>query len=69
LKLDDVVALFSDMAQSRPLPSIVEFSKLLSAIAKMNKFDLVISFGEKMESLGISHNLYTYNILIWASLR
>jgi len=64
LKLDDAVALFGEMVKSRPLPSIVEFNKLLSAIAKMNKFDLVISLGERMHNLGISYDLYSYNILI-----
>jgi len=64
LKLDDAIGLFGDMVKSRPLPSIVEFNKLLSAVAKMKKFDLVISLGEQMQNLGISHNLYTYNIFI-----
>ncbi|KAL1189970.1 Pentatricopeptide repeat-containing protein [Cardamine amara subsp. amara] len=64
IKLDDAVDLFSAMVKSRPLPSIIEFSKLLSAVAKMKKFDVVISLGEQMQKLGISHDLYTYNILI-----
>lgn len=63
-ELDDAVALFSDMVKSRPFPSIIEFSKLLSAIAKLNKYGVVISLGEKMQMLGITHNLYTYSILI-----
>ncbi|CAL9237697.1 unnamed protein product [Arabidopsis halleri] len=54
LKLDDVVALFNEMVISRPFPSIIEFSKLLSAIAKMKKFDVVISLGYTV----------TYNTLI-----
>ncbi|KAL1189974.1 Pentatricopeptide repeat-containing protein [Cardamine amara subsp. amara] len=54
IKLDDAVDLFSAMVKSRPLPSIIEFSKLLSAVAKMKKFDVVISLGEQMQKLGIS---------------
>ncbi|CAL9237731.1 unnamed protein product [Arabidopsis halleri] len=64
INLDDAIVLFSEMVKSRPFPSIIEFNKLLSAIAKMNKFDVVISLGEQMEMLGITHSLYTYNILI-----
>ncbi|CAA7029777.1 unnamed protein product [Microthlaspi erraticum] len=64
LKLEDAVDLFSEMAQSRPFPSIVDFNKLLTAIAKMKKYGVVISLGEQMQKLGISHNLYTFNILI-----
>ncbi|XP_019096365.1 PREDICTED: pentatricopeptide repeat-containing protein At1g63400-like [Camelina sativa] len=64
LKLDDVVGLFGDMVKSRPRPSTIDFNKFLTAIAKMKKFDLVISFGEQMQKLGISHSLYTYNIFI-----
>ncbi|XP_010431724.1 PREDICTED: pentatricopeptide repeat-containing protein At1g63070, mitochondrial-like [Camelina sativa] len=64
LKLDDAVGLFSVMVQSRPRPSITEFCKLLSAIAKMKRFDVAISLGEQMQNLGISHNLYSYSILI-----
>ena len=55
IKVDDAVDLFGDMVKSRPFPSIVEFNKLLSAVAKMNKFELVISLGEQMQTLGISH--------------
>ncbi|VVA93637.1 unnamed protein product [Arabis nemorensis] len=64
IKLDDAIDLLSEMVKSRPLPSIIEFSKLMSAIAKMKKYDVVISMGEQMQMLGISHSLYTYSILI-----
>ncbi|KAL1187659.1 Pentatricopeptide repeat-containing protein [Cardamine amara subsp. amara] len=59
IKLENAVDLFSEMVQSRPFPSIIEFNKLLSAIAKMKKFDLVISLAEQMQKFGISHDLYT----------
>ncbi|KAF2537621.1 hypothetical protein F2Q68_00019448 [Brassica cretica] len=64
IKIEDAVGLFSEMVKSPPFPSIIEFSKLLTAIAKSNKFDVVISLGEKMEMLGITLDLYTYSILI-----
>ncbi|KAF8098890.1 hypothetical protein N665_0256s0021 [Sinapis alba] len=60
----DPIKLFCRMIQSRPLPSIIEFSKPLSKLAKTNKFHLVISLFNQMEILGITHDLYTYNILI-----
>ncbi|EOA34195.1 hypothetical protein CARUB_v10021704mg [Capsella rubella] len=64
IKLDDAIGFFDEMVQSRPFPSIFEFSELLSTVAKMNKFDVVISLGEKMQKLGISHDHYTYSILV-----
>ncbi|CAN8244909.1 unnamed protein product [Cochlearia groenlandica] len=64
IKFDDAIGLFVEMVRCRPLPSIIDFSRLLTAIAKMKKHDVVISLGEKMQSLGISHDLYTYNIFI-----
>ncbi|CAA7034180.1 unnamed protein product [Microthlaspi erraticum] len=64
IKLDDAIGLFSEMVKSRPLPSIIDFNKLLSAIAKMKKYDVVISLGEQMQNLRIANDLYTYNILI-----
>uniref|UniRef100_A0A1J3K5B7 Pentatricopeptide repeat-containing protein, mitochondrial n=1 Tax=Noccaea caerulescens TaxID=107243 RepID=A0A1J3K5B7_NOCCA len=54
VKLDDAIGLFGEMVKSRPFPSIIEFSKLLSAIAKMKKHDVVISLGEQMQKLGIA---------------
>ncbi|XP_019056240.1 PREDICTED: pentatricopeptide repeat-containing protein At1g62914, mitochondrial-like [Tarenaya hassleriana] len=58
------VDLFDQMVQSRPVPSIVDFTKLLSAIMKMKRYDVVIFLCKKMELLGVSHNIYSLNVLI-----
>ncbi|XP_019056241.1 PREDICTED: pentatricopeptide repeat-containing protein At1g12300, mitochondrial-like [Tarenaya hassleriana] len=58
------VDLFDQMVQSRPVPSIVDFTKLLSAIMKMKRYDVVISLCKKMELLGVSHDIYSLNVLI-----
>ncbi|XP_019057200.1 PREDICTED: pentatricopeptide repeat-containing protein At1g12300, mitochondrial-like [Tarenaya hassleriana] len=60
----DAVDVFDQMVRSRPLPSIVDFSKLLSAVAKMKRYGIVISLCKRMELHGISHNNYTLSILI-----
>ncbi|XP_019057199.1 PREDICTED: pentatricopeptide repeat-containing protein At1g12300, mitochondrial-like [Tarenaya hassleriana] len=60
----DAVDVFDQMVRSRPLPSIVDFSKLLSAIAKMKRYGIVISLCKKMELHGISHSNYSLSILI-----
>jgi leucine-rich PPR motif-containing protein len=57
IKFDDAFSLFCEMLQSRPIPSIVDFTRVLTVIAKMNKFDIVIYLYHKMENLGISHDL------------
>lgn len=50
IKKDDAVALFQTMIQSRPLPSLVDFSRLFSGIARTKQYDLVLSLCKQMES-------------------
>ncbi|CAA7031943.1 unnamed protein product [Microthlaspi erraticum] len=50
IKFDDAFNLFCEMLRSRPLPSIVDFTRVLTAIAKMNKYDIVIYLCQKMEN-------------------
>ncbi|KFK40700.1 hypothetical protein AALP_AA2G029900, partial [Arabis alpina] len=67
LQLDDAIGLFSDMVKSRPLPSISDFNKLLSAIVKMKKFDVVISLVslvDQMVVMGYKPDTVTFNTLI-----
>lgn len=59
INFDDALSLFCEMLHSHPLPTILDFTRVLTAIAKMNKHhDAVV------EALGISHDLYTCTILI-----
>ncbi|KAF3503799.1 hypothetical protein F2Q69_00044728 [Brassica cretica] len=64
MNLDDSLELFFHMIQRRPFPSIADFSRLLTAISKLNSHDVVIHLYEQMEILGVPHNLYTCNILL-----
>ncbi|CAF2050912.1 BnaA09g46030D [Brassica napus] len=64
IKKDDAVALFQSMIQSRPLPTVVDFSRLFSGIARTKQYDLVLSLCKQMESNGIAHDLYTLSIVI-----
>ena len=63
--IDDALASFNHMLHRKPLPCIIQFTKLLSAIVKMRQYyDAVISLSRPMELAGLSPNTYTLNILI-----
>ncbi|KAI8566512.1 hypothetical protein RHMOL_Rhmol02G0046400 [Rhododendron molle] len=63
-KLNDGLSLFHQMARFRPLPSVVHFTQLLTAVAKMKEYSTVISLCKEIRELGIPINEYTLNILI-----
>lgn len=50
---DDALTLFSRMIKMQPLPSVVYFTQLLSALTRMEHYGVVISLLKKLESLGI----------------
>ena len=56
--------LFDTMLHMRPLPSIDNFTHILGAIARMKHYPVVISLIKRIESSGISPDVYTLNILI-----
>ena len=56
--------LFDTMLHMRPLPSILDFTLLLNAIARMKQCSLVITLIKQIESFGIFPDLYTLTILI-----
>ncbi|KAG7591452.1 Pentatricopeptide repeat [Arabidopsis thaliana x Arabidopsis arenosa] len=64
IKKDDAIDLFQDMIGSRPLPSLVDFSKLFSAVARTKQYNLVLDLCKQMELKGIAHNNYTLSIMI-----
>ena len=65
IKKEDAVELFQSMIVSRPLPTIIHFSRLFSALAKTRQYDLVLSLCKQMELQGGTvHNNYTLNIMI-----
>ncbi|KAG4995685.1 hypothetical protein JHK82_026509 [Glycine max] len=62
--IDDAVALFHRMADMHPLPSIVEFTKILGTIAKMRYYATAIDLYTLMEYKGVVPFTVTFNILI-----
>ncbi|XP_056845576.1 putative pentatricopeptide repeat-containing protein At3g16710, mitochondrial isoform X2 [Raphanus sativus] len=67
--LNEALDLFTRMSLSRPLPSLGDFTRLLTAIAAMeddeeDRNDVVISLFDQMRNLGVSPLLYTCNIVI-----
>ncbi|CAH8382357.1 unnamed protein product [Eruca vesicaria subsp. sativa] len=64
IKKDDAVALFQTMIESRPLPTVIDFSRLFSAVARTKQYDLVLDLCRQMELKGIAHDNYTLSIVI-----
>ena len=63
--IDVALASFNQMLHRKPLPCIIQFNQLLSAIVKMRQYyDAVISLSKQMELAGLSPNTCTLNILI-----
>nr|VDD57740.1 unnamed protein product [Brassica oleracea] len=42
IKKDDAVSLFQSMIMSRPLPTIIDFNRLFSEVARTKQYDLVL---------------------------
>ncbi|WZZ11195.1 hypothetical protein YC2023_097116 [Brassica napus] len=59
---DDAVHLFKSMLRSRPLPTVTDFNKLFSTVAKTKQHSLVLSLSKQMEFNGVAFDLYTLNI-------
>ncbi|KAH0904429.1 hypothetical protein HID58_043932 [Brassica napus] len=68
LHLNEALDLFARMSHSRPLPSLGDFTRLLTAIAAMEdeeeRYDVVVSLFDQMRRIGVSPLLYTCNIVI-----
>ena len=62
--LDHALDLFDKMLHMHPLPSIVDSTQLLGAIARMKHYAVVITLIRNMGSFGITPNVYTLNVLI-----
>ncbi|MFQ6645617.1 hypothetical protein Gotur_020316, partial [Gossypium turneri] len=62
--VEDALASFKKMIDKYPLPSILEFTKILSPIVRMKHYATVVSMCRQMEVLGVPHNVYSFNILI-----
>ncbi|XP_043805695.1 pentatricopeptide repeat-containing protein At5g16640, mitochondrial-like [Manihot esculenta] len=62
--VDDALASFNHIILMHPLPSRVPFSRFLSALVRMKQYHTVVSLSRKIESLGMSHDVCSLNILI-----
>ena len=62
--LDHALGLFNTMLHMHPLPSIVDFTQLLGAIARMKHYSVVVTVIRDMGTFGITPNVYTLNVLI-----
>ena len=63
-KFDDALASFDRMLHMNPLPSPIDFNKLLSSLVRMRQFGTVISLCKQMELVGVSPDVFTVGILI-----
>nr|XP_023903992.1 putative pentatricopeptide repeat-containing protein At1g12700, mitochondrial [Quercus suber] len=62
--LDHALGLFDKMLHMHPLPSVVDFTQLLGAIARMKHYSVVITLFRDMGPLRITPSVYTLNVLI-----
>ncbi|KAJ9556988.1 hypothetical protein OSB04_011602 [Centaurea solstitialis] len=63
-KLDDALQLFDQMTQRKPLPSVVKFTHLLQAVAKMKHYSSAINLFKQMTAIGLPVYKYTVNVVI-----
>jgi hypothetical protein len=62
--LDDALGLFDSMLLIHPLPFIVDFNQLLTAIARKKHHSTVITLIKEIEMSGIAPDVYTLGVLI-----
>jgi hypothetical protein len=62
--LDDALGVLDRMLHMHPLPSIVDFTQLLVAIARMKHHLTMISLIKEMELSGVTPDIYIMSILI-----
>ena len=64
IRIDDALASFYRMLHMNPRPCIVEFGRFLGSIAKKKQYFTVVSLCNQMDLFGVTHNVYSLNILI-----
>ncbi|GER36897.1 pentatricopeptide (PPR) repeat-containing protein [Striga asiatica] len=62
--LDDALSLYENLSRTRPLPSIVQFTRLLSHVVHLKEYSAAINLFKDICSLGVSVNEHTMNIAI-----
>ncbi|KAL6203391.1 hypothetical protein ACLB2K_027091 [Fragaria x ananassa] len=62
--VEDVLKVFDEMLQRRPLPSVVRFTQILGQLVKLKQFEAVLSLNRQLLLSGIRPNHYTLAIVI-----
>ncbi|WMV27586.1 hypothetical protein MTR67_020971 [Solanum verrucosum] len=62
--LNDAVCVFHQLICKEPVPSVVEFAKLLRVMINMKEYSVVVSFFGEMRKLGIPFDDYILTIVI-----
>jgi hypothetical protein len=62
--LDDALGLFDRMLHIHPLPPLMDFTQLLTAIARMKHHSTVITLIKEIEMSGIAPDVHTLSVLI-----
>lgn len=61
---DDAIALFHRMVKMQPLPSVIDFTRLLSSLVKMRRYTAALNMFDRMLERGVPINHYTLSIAI-----
>ncbi|KAI5678574.1 hypothetical protein M9H77_09524 [Catharanthus roseus] len=62
--IDDTLSLFREMVRRRPLPSAIQFNKLLGAFVKMKHYSTAICLVKKILTIPLPFDHCTLNIMI-----
>ncbi|XP_071718239.1 putative pentatricopeptide repeat-containing protein At1g12700, mitochondrial [Rutidosis leptorrhynchoides] len=63
-KVDDALKVFDEMLHRQPLPSTIEFNKLITPIIKLKDYTTALTLFKRLNLMGIPANIYTMNISI-----
>ncbi|KAJ0638925.1 putative tetratricopeptide-like helical domain superfamily [Helianthus annuus] len=62
--LNDALKVFDEMSHRQPLPSVVKFNQLLTAVTKIKHFSSSLDLFKQMCFLGVPDSNYTLSITI-----
>ncbi|KAL6586610.1 hypothetical protein OROMI_001598 [Orobanche minor] len=62
--LDDALCLYEKLSRTKPLPNVVQFTKLLSRLVNLKEYAAAIYLFKDICNLGVSVDDYTMNIAI-----
>ncbi|GFQ07969.1 pentatricopeptide repeat-containing protein at1g62680 mitochondrial, partial [Phtheirospermum japonicum] len=62
--LNDALHLYENMSRMRPLPSVIQFTQLLSRVVNLKEYSAAIYLFKDICNLGVPVNEYTMNVAI-----